>query len=314
MKNVKETVQEKYETIAAQQNGKEASCCTSDCCGGSTAEVQDSSEESVQKNVKEIVQQKYGAIAERRDEAGSSCCGSDCCGEGIAEGQDFSIMADDYQALEGYQKIADLGLGCGLPTEFAKIKKGDVVVDLGAGAGNDCFVARAETGATGEVIGVDFTPSMVARAKENVAKLGFDNVRFVEGDIEAIPLPDQTADVVVSNCVFNLVPDKTKAFAETYRILKQGGHFSISDIVLEGELPVGLQKAAEMYVGCVAGAIQVEEYLDIVRKAGFQNITLQKKKAINLPASLLSEYLSAEDLAAFQEKERVYSVTVYAER
>ena len=146
-------------------------------------------------------------------------------------------MADDYNTLEGYNPDADLGLGCGLPTQFAKIKKGDVVIDLGSGAGNDAFIARHETGETGKVIGIDFTPAMIERARKNAEARGFNNVEFRQGDIEKMPVTSNAADVIVSNCVLNLVPNKDAVIKEIFRVLKPGGHFSISDIVLEGELP-----------------------------------------------------------------------------
>ena len=257
------------------------------------------------KDVKKLVQEKYGKLAVTR--AKTSCCGS-------AEEECYSVMAEDYSKLKGYNEDADLNLGCGLPTEFAKIKAGQTVVDLGSGAGNDCFIARAETGPEGKVIGVDFTPEMVEKARQNVAKLGFTNVEFLQGDIEEVPLQDRSVDVVVSNCVFNLVPNKEKAFAETYRILRNGGHFSISDIVLQGDLPEELQQAAEMYAGCVAGAIQKEEYLGIVEKSGFQNITIQKQRPIQLPEELLARYLSPEEVAKFNQGQGIFSITVYGER
>lgn len=263
--------------------------------------------------LKVIVQEKYSQIAEQsKTQNETSCCGvSGGCG---IDTVDYVVMADDYSNLAGYNQDADLGLGCGLPTQFAHIKKGDVVVDLGSGAGNDCFVARAETGETGKVIGIDFTLTMLDKAKQNAQKLGYTNIEFVQGDIENIPLPDQTADVVVSNCVFNLVPDKAKAFTETYRILKKGGHFSISDIVIEGNLPENLQKDAEMYAGCVSGAIQKQSYLDTIKAAGFQNITLQKQKAIVLPTQILEKYLNPSELAQFNQQMGIYSITVYADR
>ncbi len=263
------------------------------------------------KDLKEIVKEKYGNIVKQKSE--ESCCTPSCCGPSD-DGSVISIMAEDYTKLEGYNQDADLNLGCGLPTEFAMIKPGQTVVDLGSGAGNDCFIARAETGAEGMVYGVDFTPGMIDKARENVKKLGFENVKFVYGDIEEIPLDSDLADVVVSNCVFNLVPDKVKAFRETYRILAPGGHFSISDIVLEGDLPEGLQEAAEMYAGCVSGAIQKEDYIDIVRGAGFQNIKIQKQRPITLPEDLLSKYLSKEEIGDFNVKQGIYSITVYAEK
>jgi arsenite methyltransferase len=259
--------------------------------------------------LKEMVKEKYSEVADQsREENASSCCGSGCgCGT-----IDQAVMAEDYTALKGYVADADLGLGCGLPTEFAHISEGDVVVDLGSGAGNDAFVARSMTGPTGKVIGVDFTEKMIARARANAEKLGFSNVEFRYGDIENIPISENVADVIVSNCVLNLVPDKAKAFAETFRILKPGGHFSVSDIVLMGSLPEGLRSSAEMYAGCVSGAIQKDEYLDIVKGAGFAGIKIQKERKIAIPDEILSVYLSSDELTQYRSGEiGVYSITVY---
>ena len=263
--------------------------------------------------IKEAVRQKYGAIAEQPES--TNCCGpTSCCGPEIDANVPI-VMAQDYQELNGYVANADLGLGCGLPTKFAQIKPGDTVVDLGSGAGNDCFVARAETGESGRVIGLDMTPAMIDRARKNAKARGYDNVEFVYGDIEEMPLAGNLADVVVSNCVMNLVPDKQKAFTETFRILKPGGHFSISDIVLKGELPDGLQKDAEMYVGCVAGAIQKVNYLDIVQDCGFVDITVQKEREINVPDTLLQQYLSADEVGEYLRQDKgIYSITVFARK
>ncbi|HEY0743794.1 MAG TPA: arsenite methyltransferase [Chryseosolibacter sp.] len=262
-------------------------------------------------SLKQIVKEKYGQIAEQGTETAGGCCGPGC-GCGVL---DNALMAEDYTAMKGYVADADLGLGCGLPTEFAFIKEGDVVVDLGSGAGNDAFVARSIAGASGKVIGVDFTEQMIAKARANAEKLGLNNVEFRFGDIENIPISNDVADVVVSNCVLNLVPDKTRAFSETYRILKPGGHFSVSDIVLRGDLPAALQKSAEMYAGCVAGAIDKFEYLNTIKKAGFEKIEVQKERRITLPNELLSLYLNAEELARYSTGEiGVYSITVYAEK
>lgn len=261
--------------------------------------------------IKEIVKQKYAEIAlQNQDTNASSCCGSGGCSTEV-----YNIMTDDYDHLEGYNPDADLKLGCGLPTEFAKIKKGDYVVDLGSGAGNDCFVARAETGESGKVVGIDFTPEMIEKARNNADKLGFNNVEFRLGDIENIPLMSNVADVVVSNCVMNLVPNKPKAFAEVQRILKPTGHFSISDIVLVGDLPEKIKNAAEMYAGCVASAIQMEDYLKIIENSGFKNITLQKKKPIIVPDDILKNYLNEEEIQQYKDSTtRIYSITVYAEK
>jgi SAM-dependent methyltransferase len=224
-------------------------------------------------------------------------------------------MADDYTQLEGYNPDADLGLGCGLPTQFAKIKNGDTVIDLGSGAGNDAFIARHETGETGKVIGIDFTPAMIERARQNAELRGFNNVEFMQGDIEKMPVTANVADVIVSNCVLNLVPNKDGVIKEIYRVLKPGGHFSISDIVLEGELPAEIREAAEMYAGCVAGAIQKQVYLELIKANGFTNMTIQKDKAIIIPDDILTQYLSGEQLAAFKQSGTgIRSITVYAEK
>jgi len=261
--------------------------------------------------LKQIVKEKYGEIAlQSKEQNESSCCGAtSCCST------DITIMAEDYSNLAGYQSTADLGLGCGLPTEYAHMKAGDTVLDLGSGAGNDCFVARSIVGETGKVIGVDMTEAMIQKAKANAEKLGFTNVEFRLGEIEDLPLAANRVDVVVSNCVLNLVPNKEQAFKETYRVLKPKGHFSISDVVLEGELPAGLQKAAEMYAGCVSGAIQQEEYLGIIARTGFTNVQVQKKRLITLPDEVLANYLSADELTAYKASGTgIYSITVYAEK
>ncbi len=264
-----------------------------------------------QDNVKEMVKQKYSEIAlQDKETNASSCCGSGCCTTEV-----YSIMSDDYNKLEGYNPDADLGLGCGLPTQFAKIKKGDVVIDLGSGAGNDAFIARHETGEAGKVIGIDFTPAMIKRAIQNAETRGFNNVEFRQGDIEKMPVTAGIADVIVSNCVLNLVPNKDGVFKEIFRVLKPGGHFSISDIVLEGELPREIKEAAEMYAGCVAGAVQKPFYLDLIQSNGFANITVQKDKAIIIPDDILGNYLSVEQIEAFKESGTgIRSITVYAEK
>jgi arsenite methyltransferase len=264
-----------------------------------------------QNQLKEMVRQKYSEIALQDKETNqSSCCGAGGCSTEI-----YNIMADDYNTLEGYNPDADLGLGCGLPTQFARIKKGDVVIDLGSGAGNDAFVARHETGETGKVIGIDFTTAMIERARQNAELRGFNNVEFRQGDIENMPVTANTADVIVSNCVLNLVPNKDGVFKEIYRVLKPDGHFNISDIVLDGELPSQIKEAAEMYAGCVAGAIQKQVYLELIDANGFKNITVQKDKAIIIPDDILCNYLSAEQIETFKQSGTgIRSITVYAEK
>lgn len=264
-----------------------------------------------EQEIKEMVKQKYSEIAlQDKETNASSCCGAGGCSTEV-----YNIMSEEYHHLDGYNPDADLGLGCGLPTQFAKIKKGDTVVDLGSGAGNDCFVARAETGETGKVIGIDFTEAMIDKARANAEKLGFNNVEFRQGDIEKMPITANVADVIVSNCVLNLVPNKKAVFAEIFRVLKPGGHFSISDIVLTGELPEKIKSAAEMYAGCVASAIDKDEYLNYISQAGFQNMTIQKDKPIIVPDDILKNYLNDEEIAIYKANDTVIrSITVYAEK
>lgn len=261
--------------------------------------------------LKELVKQKYSEIAlQDKETNASSCCGSGCCSTEV-----YNIMSDDYTQVEGYNPDADLGLGCGLPTEYARIKEGDTVIDLGSGAGNDCFIARSLTGEKGRVIGIDFTEAMIEKARINVDKLGYNNVEFRQGDIEKMPVTANTADVIVSNCVLNLVPNKDAVIKDIFRVLKPGGHFSISDVVLKGNLPKALQEAAEMYAGCVSGAIQKDAYLELIRANGFTNITLQKEKSIIIPDDILSNYLDATALQQFKAGDTgIFSVTVYAEK
>jgi ubiquinone/menaquinone biosynthesis C-methylase UbiE len=259
-------------------------------------------------NVKEIVKEKYGKIANKNkteEECGCSCG----CGPAVEE--DYSVFNDDYKNLDGYVAEADLALGCGVPTQHAGIKKGDTVVDLGSGAGNDVFVARSLVGESGHVIGIDMTEEMISKAEENKAKLGFENIDFRLGDIENLPIDDHQTDVVISNCVLNLVPDKQKAFSEIHRILKPGGHFCISDVVIQGELPASLQKSAEMYAGCVAGALQKDEYLGIINQAGFSEIEVKTSKTIDLPEDVLKDYLSTEEMNDFRKSGLgIFSITV----
>lgn len=256
-------------------------------------------------DLKKIVKDKYAAIVSKDSGCG---CGCSCSTE---NNTDYSVFNESYESQEGYLKDADLGLGCGLPTEYADIKHGDAVLDLGSGAGNDCFVARSIVGETGKVMGLDFTDEMITKAEVNNIKMGYKNVEFVKGDIEDLPLQDQSYDVVISNCVINLVPDKEKAFKEIMRVLKPGGHFCISDVVLNGELPLELQSAAELYAGCVAGALQIKDYLKIIDVAGFEEVKIKKNKPIEVPDSMLLDYISMEELKTFKNSGTgIFSITV----
>ncbi len=263
--------------------------------------------------IKETVKNKYSEIASSAK--GSGCCGPvpDCCGSN--SNIEFTMIGDDYKSVDGYVPDADLGLGCGLPTEYAGIKHGDVVVDLGSGAGNDVFIASNLVGKSGKVIGVDMTEAMIEKANENKMKLGYENVEFRLGDIENLPIEDQSVDVVISNCVLNLVPDKRKAFSEIFRILKTGAHFCVSDVVVQGHLPEELKHSAEFYAGCVAGALSLNEYIELIRQSGFQNIEIKKSRRIELPEEMLEQFLSSKAIEDYKNSVKgIYSITVVAHK
>ncbi|MFO8234058.1 MAG: arsenite methyltransferase [Bacteroidales bacterium] len=264
------------------------------------------------KNIKSIVRSKYDQIAQQSKENNkNSCCGgTDCCSD-----MDYSVFSDDYSNLQGYNEDADLGLGCGIPTDFANLQKGDIVLDLGSGAGNDCFVAHSFVGEEGFVYGIDFSDEMLNKARGNAQKLGIKNIKFIKGDIESMPFDNDIMDKVLSNCVLNLVPHKKKAFAEIYRTLKPAGSFCISDVVTIGQLPSPILKSAEMYAGCVAGASSKDEYLNIIQQTGFSDIQIHKEKEIVIPSEVLSKYLSEKDIEAFRTSQNgIYSITVNAKK
>ncbi len=264
-----------------------------------------------EKELKDLVRDTYTKVADQSKDYNVATC----CGTTAVSDENFSIMAEDYSKMDGYNEDADLGLGCGLPTQYAKINEGDTVIDLGSGAGNDAFIARHETGASGKVLGIDFTPAMIAKARINADKRGFNNVEFREGDIDNMPVAENTADVVVSNCVLNLVPNKQKVMDDMFRVLKPGGHFSVSDIVLRGELPEGLINNSEMYAGCVSGAIQLREYIGAIENAGFKNVEIQKEKTIQLPDDMLLKYLDASQIEELQQRKTgIFSISVYGEK
>lgn len=267
----------------------------------------------VQTDLKELVKQRYNELA-LSDKMPDSCCCNPMAPSAPSK-KVFTLMSEDYSKLKGYEPDADLGVGCGLPTQYAGIQKGDTVVDLGSGAGNDCFIAREETGEEGRVFGVDFAPQMLARARANATRRGFTNIEFLEGDIEEMPLPDKTADVVVSNCVLNLLPNKDKIFKEICRILKPGGHFCISDVVLNGLFPKEFTDNAAMYAGCIASAIQREEYLGEIEKAGFVDIKIERTKTVVIPDEVLQEHLDEATIARYKAGNvGIYSITVTGKR
>ena len=257
-----------------------------------------------QKDLKELVREKYGEIARASDnqQSGSCCCGPSCCSPA-----GYTVFSESYSQLEGYNPDADLSLGCGIPTQYAGLKAGDHVLDLGSGAGNDCFVARATVGDTGHVTGIDFTEDMLLKAEENRKKLGYQNIEFIKGDIEKMPLPDNSFDVVLSNCVLNLVPDKNKAFSEIMRVLKPGGHFCVSDIVLRGELSDEMRADAELYAGCVAGASSIDDYVGYIKQKGFADIRIHVEKRIEMPQLVIT-------FPVGKEESGIYSITLSASK
>jgi SAM-dependent methyltransferase len=299
------------------------SCCGPECCSEPTAAttgVETARSQAMKGNtgaiggqspdaIKAMVKEKYGALA-AAGEPGSSCCGAISTASG-----ETACFSEGYSGLQGYEPAADLGLGCGLPTESADIKPGDTVLDLGSGAGNDAFVARSLVGESGRVIGVDMTEAMIGKAENNRAKLGHANVEFRLGEIEALPVADDSVNVVISNCVLNLVPDKAKAYAEVYRVLKPGGHFSISDIVLSGPLPERMRTVAALYAGCVAGAMIKSEYLFAVLGAGFKDIRIDKEREIVIPDAVLAEHLGPEEIRVLRlSGTKILSITVRASK
>jgi len=263
--------------------------------------------------LKEMVRQRYNDLALVAGSASKCCCNP--MAPAAPSKKVYTIMSEDYSKLKGYEPDADLGVGCGLPTQYAGIKQGDTVVDLGSGAGNDCFIAREEAGETGRIIGIDFAPNMIAKARANAAKRGFTNVEFIEGDIESMPLPDATADVVVSNCVLNLLPHKDKIFKEICRVLKPGAHFCVSDVVLDGVFPKEFTDNAAMYAGCIASAIQRGDYLAEIEKAGFRDIMVERTKTITIPDEVLREHLDEATIRKYKAGNvGIYSITVTGKR
>lgn len=256
--------------------------------------------------LKTIVKKKYSEIVTE-----NSCC----CTTARNEADDTFIMKEDYSNMEGYVADADYNLGCGVPTKHAEISEGDTVLDLGAGAGNDAFIVHRIVGDSGLVIGLDFTMEMVTKAVENKNKLGLKNIDFRYGDIEDMPVDKDSVDVVISNCVLNLVPDKEKAFSEISRVLKPGAHFCVSDIVSLGQIPPELKESAELYAGCVAGALPKEDYVGLVKKAGFTEIEVRQERSIDLPEHVVRKHLSEDDWNVWKSGETgLLSITLFARK
>jgi arsenite methyltransferase len=223
-----------------------------------------------QKDIKTIVMEKYGEIAKKK----GSCCGpaKSCCGSGDPAREMSKRIGYSEEEIKGVPEGSNLGLGCGNPVALASLREGEIVLDLGSGAGFDCFLAANAVGKKGRVIGVDMTPEMIEKAKENAGKGHYENVEFRLGEIEKLPVSHDSVDVVMSNCVINLSPDKGTVFRETFRALKPGGRLMISDIVLLRELPKQVKESIEAYIGCVSGAIMKDEYLRKIEAAGFHDV------------------------------------------
>ncbi len=222
--------------------------------------------------IKKVVREGYARIAKQD----SSCCvlASPCC-ESTDLAQDISEKTGyTEEELKAVPKGADLGLGCGNPVAFASLRKGETVLDFGSGAGLDCFLAAGKVGENGRVIGVDMTPEMIEKARENARKGNYANVEFRLGEIENLPVADNSVDVVISNCVINLVPDKRRVFTEAFRALRPGGRLMISDLVLLKELPDSIKNSIEAYIGCLSGAIMRDEYIGAIKAAGFQKVRI----------------------------------------
>ncbi|HAY37388.1 MAG TPA: arsenite S-adenosylmethyltransferase [Bacteroidetes bacterium] len=277
---------------------KTSTCCseikTILCCESEPVELND-------EGVKEQVRSRYAETAT----TGGGC--------GCSAENPFNL--DSYDEMDGYESIVDLGLGCGIPTEQADIMIGHDVLDLGSGGGIDAFVARTLVGPTGSVTGVDLTDEMVSLARLNADKLGYDNVRFLQGDIENLPFEDASFDRIISNCVINLVPNKEKVFAEMHRALRLGGSFTVSDVVLDGELPPAIRQSAEAYAGCVSGAVTREDYLNTLKRVGFFDVQVLKEHEVVLSDADLAGLASPDEIAQFRNSgARVVSLTFTGSR
>ena len=258
--------------------------------------------------IKNDLKHKYDVLAYESEEYLEEECG---CGSGCGC---HSLSSDvEYFDEPGYHPYADLGLGIGMPTRYAGIKEGQTVIDLGAGAGMDSFLAREITGITGKVIGIDMTERMVEKARKNAEIAGYNNVEFRLGEVEHLPVSEKTAHVVIGNGIMNMVPDKKQAFSEIYRILKHHGQLCLTEFMIKGDMPKGLKLDAELYVGCMAGSMSLEQYMQVLTESGFDEITIHEEKKLELPDAMLHYYLPPEEAKEFREGEPgIYSITLTA--
>jgi len=274
-----------------------------------------------EENIKKAVRESYAKVA-----SGSSCCctpdtGSSCCGQVDLAKEISSNIGYSKEDLNKVPEGSNLGLGCGNPIAMASLAKGEVVLDLGSGAGFDCFLAAEKVGPEGRIIGVDMTPEMLEKARENAQKGNFSNVEFRLGEIENLPVADGVIDIIISNCVINLVPDKDRVFSEAFRVLKPGGRIMVSDIVLTKELPDFIKNNMTAYVGCISGAIIKDNYLNAIKKAGFMDVKIIDE--VNFPlkyiisddtAAIVKNDLSLSENQAKDLEDSILSIKVYASK
>ncbi len=259
---------------------------------------------------KDNLRMRFTEIAFQSEQMVEDSCG---CGSGC--GCHSTQEEPDSNALPGYFPSADLGLGAGMPTMHAEIKEGDIVVDLGSGAGIDSFLAREITGPAGKVIGFDMTEKMIEKARRNADMAGYNNVEFRLGDVENLPLNEKSAHVVIGNGLLGLTPDKENALKEVYRVLKHHGQLCFSEFMIRGNMPKGLKMDADLYMGCMAGSLSVEDYVAMLEKAGFEEITIKDEQKIELPAAMIHYYLPPEEAIYFTEgSSGIYAVTITADK
>ncbi len=236
-------------------------------------------------DIKDVVREKYAAAARRVKTGEGGCCGSTCCGASPSEASSdpiTSLLYDDRQVADLPPEAVQASLGCGNPTALAQLTPGEVVLDLGSGGGIDVLLSARRVGPTGKAYGLDMTDDMLALARENQRKAGLQNVEFLKGEMEHIPLPDNSVDVIISNCVINLSAKKDRVFAEAYRVLKPGGRLAVADVVVRGEVPSVIRRNMELWVGCVAGALQESEYVSKLERAGFQSIGIEPTRVYDI--------------------------------
>ena len=270
-----------------------------------------------EEKIKKIVRDSYAKVA-----SGSSCCCSpaaNCCGQVGIEKEISKNIGYSEEDLDKVPEGSNLGLGCGNPIALASLKKGEAVLDLGSGAGFDCFLAAEKVGTEGKVIGVDMTPEMIEKARENAAKGNYKNVEFRLGEIENLPVADGAIDIIISNCVINLSPEKSRVFTEAFRVLKPGGRIMVSDIVLTKELPDFIKNNNSAYVSCISGAINKDDYLDAIRKAGFTSVKITDEISFSLQyivsdstAAIFSNDLNLSKNQVKGLEDSILSVKVYA--